>query len=141
MKANGGFFYLPLAWGSDDITAIIAAKEKGIANTLTPCFQYRINSNTISNTGNTDIKLRSIVLEQEWMDTFLEQAPIERMDNQFYQCIKLQFHRHYDKKKGLTIASDLRSKSVFRVFKWLFNRSKYALSARVIVYSVIESRK
>ena len=33
LRKAGGFFKLPLAWGSDDITAVICATGNGIANT------------------------------------------------------------------------------------------------------------
>lgn len=29
LKEMGGFYFLPFAWGSDDLSAIIAAKEFG----------------------------------------------------------------------------------------------------------------
>lgn len=52
---NGGFYKLPLAWGSDDLSAVIAAKD-GIANTSKVVFLYRDNQLTISNNGNTRLK-------------------------------------------------------------------------------------
>lgn len=50
---NGGFYYLPLAWGSDDISAVMAARESGVANTNALCFLYRKNCQTISMGGGT----------------------------------------------------------------------------------------
>lgn len=52
---DGGFYKLPLAWGSDDLSAVIAAKD-GIANTSKVVFLYRDNLLTISNNGNTRLK-------------------------------------------------------------------------------------
>lgn len=60
LVSNGGFYKLPLAWASDDITAYTAAKKNGIANMQVPGFQYRVNSQTISSTGNVTLKLQAI---------------------------------------------------------------------------------
>lgn len=47
-----GYVNMPMAWGSDDLTAYTIAKNKGVANTQIPVFQYRISSLTISNSGH-----------------------------------------------------------------------------------------
>lgn len=47
-----GYVNMPMAWGSDDLTAYTIAKNKGVANTQIPAFQYRISSLTISNSGH-----------------------------------------------------------------------------------------
>lgn len=55
LLANGGFYKLPLAWGSDDLSAVMAAGD-GIANTSAIVFLYRDNQLTITNTGNARVK-------------------------------------------------------------------------------------
>ena len=50
LKASGGYHKLPLAWGSDDLTAVRAAKVHGIANSNVLGFEYRVSPITISNT-------------------------------------------------------------------------------------------
>ena len=55
---NGGFYKLPLAWASDDITAYIAAQNTGIANMQVPGFQYRVNSLTVFTTDYYSIFYR-----------------------------------------------------------------------------------
>ena len=44
LMSVGGFYDIPLAWASDDVTAVRAALEKGIANTKEPGFLYRRNT-------------------------------------------------------------------------------------------------
>lgn len=68
---HGGFYKLPLAWGSDDISALIGASKNGVANTQIPVFQYRINSQTISNTGDISVKMNAILLTYKWENDFL----------------------------------------------------------------------
>lgn len=48
LRANGGWYNLPLAWGSDNMSAFIAAKSHGVANTYEPGFCFRRNSQHIS---------------------------------------------------------------------------------------------
>lgn len=74
---NGGFYKLPLAWASDDLSAYIAAQKNGIANMQVPGFQYRINSKTITNTSNAEIKLEAINMEEQWYRGFLAKEPKE----------------------------------------------------------------
>lgn len=52
LEKINGYVNMPMAWGSDDLTAYTMAKNKGVANTQIPVFQYRISSLTISNSGH-----------------------------------------------------------------------------------------
>ena len=74
LKAAGGYYKLPLAWGSDDITAVLAAKEKGIANTQAFVFQYRDNIKTISNSPQyAKKKIEASMTQYEWFTRFLDE--------------------------------------------------------------------
>lgn len=74
LKETGGYYKMPLAWGSDDITALIAAKEKGIANTEAFCFQYRENRETITSSAeNAKIKMEAFVAQHRWYSSFLDE--------------------------------------------------------------------
>ena len=141
LRKNGGFYKLPLAWASDDISAVIAARHKGIANTHRIGFCYRKNSFTISKTGNVDIKMKSIQEEEEWYEKFLIIEPTDLVDKMFWQCIKKMKPLFFEKKRGLTIADDLKAHSIFRVFYWLKRMKTYNLNSRIIMYSIIQSRK
>lgn len=55
LLAHGGFFDLPLAWGSDDATAVMLS-ENGVCNTSSICFSFRNSGINISTTG--DLKAR-----------------------------------------------------------------------------------
>lgn len=141
LKQNGGFYKLPLAWGADDISAIIAAKLFGIANTQKPCFCYRSNSLTISNTGNSVIKMRAIMEEEKWYKSFLEEKPTTELDMKYWKCINDILPHVFMKKKGLTIAKALKGNSLFRLIYWIKNRKKYDLTARILIYSLVQSFK
>ena len=95
LKSIGGYHKMPLAWGSDDITAVIAAEEKGIANTQSFCFQYRINQFTISrSTKNTKLKIQAILMQKEWYSRLLEKQATKKLSS-----IDLNYLRTIDNKQ------------------------------------------
>ena len=54
-----GFVKMPMAWGSDDLTAYALAQNNGVANTQMPVFQYRVSSLTITNSGKYREKVKT----------------------------------------------------------------------------------
>ena len=140
LRSIGGFYFLPLAWASDDISSFLCS-DNGVANTNMPTFLYRVNQYTISKTGNTDIKLDAINKEQDWYesyfgaykaDSFIEQLELNE--------IKRNLSRSFIKKRGRTVGSKL-SESLFSIFKWIYYRKKYRLGSKVFILSLIEYLK
>ena len=80
LKARGGFYYLPLAWGSDDISAVEASVAHGIANTQEVVFLYRQNRFTISNSKHTLSKIIAVGREAKWKRHFLQQPMTDHQD-------------------------------------------------------------
>lgn len=72
LRAEGGYYKLPLAWGSDDVTAVRAASLKGIANTQLPIFEYRQNSRTITSSKYGRMKANATRLAFQWFDSFIK---------------------------------------------------------------------
>ncbi|MCD8298084.1 MAG: glycosyltransferase [Prevotella sp.] len=131
LKKNGGFYKLPLAWGSDDISAYIAAKDTGIANMQVPGFQYRVNSHTISRTGNVDIKLLAINKEEQWYNEFLSVEPDENVDavaHIFWQMLKQEMPISMKRKRYGLIVGDIAENGFSRFFHWLSHKSICRLS-------------
>ncbi len=143
LRNNGGFFKLPLAWASDDITALIAAQNKGIANTQVPTFQYRINRYTISNTGNTEIKLQAVLQSKEWYRQFLSKKPNNDLDVKFWTLLCEMFEKHFDYMLRGPIAQDIKGKSLFRLFYWYKRRKQYKLNSFIfkrLIKDALEER-
>lgn len=128
LRGNGGFFKLPLAWASDDISSLIAAQYGGIANTQVPTFQYRENRYTISKTGNTEIKLQAVLLSKEWYRQFLTNKPNGDVDGKFWILLCEMFEKHFDYMLRGPIAQDINGKSLFRLIHWFKCRKKYNLN-------------
>lgn len=66
LKDYGGYYKLPFAWASDDISAARAALKGGVANMQVLGFQYRNSPATISNNKNYEIKLEAALAERDW---------------------------------------------------------------------------
>ena len=76
LRKTGGYFKQPLAWASDDITAVRAAEEGGgIANTQKMCFLYRENRMSISSNKNNGLKLDAKARERQWFVDFFLRHP------------------------------------------------------------------
>lgn len=139
---NGGFYKLPLGWGSDDISAIIGAMKNGIVNTQKVVFQYRINMKTISNNvNNIIIKLSAIDLEYEWKRHFLANTTCDTKDYMYKKQLQNNLEKWRDKKKIYQISLDLKNKAFIRLFYWLNIRHKYNLNIKQIIFAFILSYK
>lgn len=66
LNTCGGYYPLPYAWGSDDITVFRAMLPTGIANTQEPCFQYRENVYSISLSHNHEEKVSAFIMLKQW---------------------------------------------------------------------------
>lgn len=75
LRQVGGYFKQPLAWSSDDITAVRAAEDGGIANTQIACFLYRENSSSITSSRQNGLKLDAKARERQWFMDFFKRHP------------------------------------------------------------------
>lgn len=134
LRNNGGFYKLPLAWASDDISSYIAAMENGIAHTNNPVFMYRANSQTISSTGNIHLKMDAILGEESWLQKFIEADAVSFTDNIIKENITSELRLFIQKKKLRTIYSS--GDNPVRMFlKWHKSKQKYRLSTAEILYA------
>lgn len=139
LKQKGGFYKLPLAWASDDITSFILASEKGIVNSQVPLFQYRVNSNTISNTGNIEEKMNAIELEKKWYADFLSYETMNTMDMKYRKMLLSENNIFFIKKKIFRIKIDLLNNPFFRLSFWIKNKKKFGVSYGMIMKGLIEA--
>lgn len=138
LKEQGGFFKLPLAWSSDDISAVRqAAVGGGIANSNMVLFKYRINRFSITSSGSIPIKLDAIKLEEEWYEFFLNKYSIKgEYEGKYLQYLKTMKKAFFLKKRLNIIVSDV-SVHLSRFFFWLKNRKKYGLSFKMVGYVLL----
>ncbi|GAB4031181.1 glycosyltransferase family 2 protein [Spirosoma jeollabukense] len=141
LKKDGGFFKLPLAWASDDITSYIAAEHNGIAHTNKPVFMYRQNSYTISTTGNVMLKMDAILEEEKWLDLFVKKEPQDHVSKLVNHNIRHEIKKFIQKKKIRTIYSSINHKNIFSYLKWFGVKNKYRLSTEELIYALLLSLK
>lgn len=141
LQKNGGFYKLPMAWGSDDITVVRAAINKGVANTQTICFQYRVTRNTISNTGNCRTKIYAILLERSWYRKLFDEIlnkPQSPSDKTFFSCIQTSMPNYYRKKISSTIASDI-CQHPTHFIGWLRKSDELEISKLIVSYCALQA--
>lgn len=90
LLAKGGFYYLPYAWGSDDISALQVAQEHGVVNTQDVVFAYRDNAGSITRHAHVAGKIKAILLEARWQRKFLRRPTSTPQD----ECYRVQLKRH-----------------------------------------------
>lgn len=130
LKEAGGYYKLPLAWGSDDITAVRAARNGGIANTIEPIFQYRQNSQTITSSKNARIKLDATLKQYEWFDTFLKEyssMSLSSTDREMLDTIQSIRKGYYYRSLGKNCSDDLNG-NPFRIPFWYRSLKRFHFS-------------
>lgn len=140
---NGGFVFFPLAWNSDDMTVFLAAKEKGIANTNTPVFNYRVNSSSISMSSYTQVKMECNKMYEGDVYHLLEcTQPYDDTDSLYEIMIKSALPNLFIKKTVHLLSLDFRNIGCWRTIKVFMSlKNKYHLPFWVIILSFIESLK
>ena len=129
LNAFGGYYPLPYAWGSDDITLFRAALPSGIANVSRTGFQYRENQYSISLAHNDAEKVATVLLQREWYQkAFAELIPqgvfpktdIQNALNSMNGFVRGLIIGH--------IKRDLKQGGVHKYWYWLWNYPKQVLS-------------
>lgn len=138
---RGGFYDLPFAWGSDDISAVMAATDHGIANTEKVCFQYRKNRFSISADTNNRRKADALIMQWRWYKAYFEGYKTStNRDALTLRLLKDMMPTHFMFHINDMMRKDLRiGKS--HVFYWLSNRKHYNTTIRNILIQLAKSLK
>ena len=97
LRHVGGFYYIPYAWGADDITSYVVAGQKGIANAQEFGFRYRESRHTISRDRELALeKINSARLCGEWYKSFLSMPPSDPANDPTWKslCSELDSFMH-----------------------------------------------
>lgn len=137
LREIGGFYKLPFAWGSDDITAYMCGCPNGVGNINEPTFCYRVNRYTISNSGNEEKKLKALMLVDKWIEDFtLTQNPMTELQKfEINQIIRLR-PKALSNMQSFVIENSIRRNGM-NVLKWLLVRRKYALSVKTVIKTTL----
>lgn len=139
LRRQGGFYKLPLAWGTDDITAFIASARLGVAHTNKPVFEYRSNRLSITSTGNDLHKMMADLQYASWFSNFLGTNPPHDSDSVIYTHLLREKEQYMHRKKLYTMMLSMRSNRVEKAQMWLKQRHKFSLSLKDIAVSLAKS--
>lgn len=124
LKENGGYVDVPMAWGSDDLTAYAAAQDNGVANSQIPMFQYRINSQTISKRGNASVKLKALRMTFHQLHQILSKECNDDLKEKYrLSCLKI-IDSKLEERATNTIMTDMLSRGKIKGLAWWFVHRK-----------------
>lgn len=140
LKEKGGYVDIPMAWGSDDLTAYNAALGKGVANSQVPMFQYRVNSQTISNSGNTLIKFNSMMSTYKKIKELLELKSNDDLDEKYRLTCKAKIDDKIRTVKTSAVQKDMVSIGKIKGLAWwMSNSSSFNIRKSEIIKAFIKS--
>lgn len=139
LRSKGGFYKLPAAWGSDDISATMAAQQYGIANTHHIVFKYRSNPYSISSSGSIGVKMVALKDEELWYHNFLKEYNCSNDNDVLFKTIILkEIKKYYSKKRLRMIADDLMTEPL-HILRWLKTAEQLGLTKSMVLYALIMS--
>lgn len=134
LNSCGGYYPLPFAWGSDDITIFRAMLPEGIANTRKTCFQYRENIYSISLSHHHEEKVTAMMMLKQWhqkaLDNLLTQG---HYSHETIQNATEAMNRFVKGQASYQISCDIKQGGIRRFCFWLRNNTKGILSKYDIV--------
>lgn len=138
----GGFVKLPMAWGSDDLSAFMMAQERGVANTQVPVFQYRVNSQTISNSGHFREKAKTQMIVFDRLEEIIKREMLYNDEKE--ETFRISVQRKISLYRLLSvqnyIKSDMRAAgSLGTLGWWLKNASDYGISKSDVIKAMVKS--
>jgi glycosyltransferase involved in cell wall biosynthesis len=140
LKERGGFYDLPLAWGSDDITAFVAAAEKGIAHSHRAVFKYRSHGLSISTTSSNGLhKLKADAGYADWLRKFLEKRPDHLRDDTVYQHLVQKQDEYMQSRRRFTMTKLLQASSRWNAWRWYRHRRELDLTVKDIAVALLKS--
>lgn len=141
LREQGGFYDLPLAWGSDDITAYIAMKDKGLAHTNKPVFNYRSNGLSITSTGNDVIKMKANAGYANWLCDFLSTVPDNAHDQVLHRHLKDNQGQYMKERRQYTMALSMRRDTWSKAFNWIKHRHEAGVGVKDILVSALKGKR
>lgn len=126
LKNLGGYVNIPMAWGSDDLTAYKAAVNHGVANSQIPMFQYRENHPTISSNGNMLVKFDAMLKSFEKIKLLLDDQTIQTtaLDIKYRQSLFRIFDETLHKNKSDMLQKIFISYGLLKSMCWWLKSSK-----------------
>lgn len=136
LKSDGGFYKLPLAWGSDDVTSFKMSFENGIAHTNAPVFNYRRSAITISSSGNLLLKKKALSSEINWIKNAMEVEPDNFRDILFRSLINGALEKYFTKKSTFEVSDYYSTKPICKSLE-IITLSETSLKVKVFAFAKV----
>ena len=138
LRNLGGFYKLPMAWGSDDISVVRqAALGGGIINSNEILFKYRDNRLSISNSGSLLKKLDAIYLEETWYEAFLNNYKLKGDSDSIFYHLIIDMKDVWFLKQKLNTIIDVIAQTPSRFMFFFVNKQKFGLNIKLLLYVLI----
>ena len=139
LKKRGGFYSLPYACFSDDLSIYMAAKENGIRNINELGFMYRANSLTITNNQNLRETIVGVEIALAHMNTYLERKTESYLD-EVHRVLSLNLLPNYASKLYWhCIYNDIKHAPINGFIYWIGKRKKYGIKATKLMITAFKS--
>lgn len=138
LKKKGGFYKLPLAWGSDFITAFMMSGDKGIAYTYKSILKYRTSEYNISSTGSLDLKRLASIQYEHWIKTFLENVPNDEEDKIVYPVLLKEEKECARKRRMIYITHKIKFQGVTGLLQVFLHRKLYAITLKDFINAITD---
>lgn len=139
LRNIGGFFNLPLAWGSDYVTWFLLSKGGGKVYCEKPLCFWRISDINISAVGNVPQRIEAINRYQKWLTIFLDQyAAISPTESLIKKQCKANIGPFFNSKRTLLLQIQIEKDGVIRsFFKFLKYTKIFQMKAPKVVYYIL----
>lgn len=146
LKANNGFYNLPCAWCSDDISVFRAAAKYGCYNTSRSVFEYRVHSSTISvQQNNNRYKYIALYEARSWFINFLNHTAPQTLED---KLLKEQIREKLTPRFGGQLDKHLYNDILFHPIRnglfWIRHRDQFQIpliKIRSIYFRIFSSMR
>lgn len=139
LRAAGGYYWLPLAWGSDDLTAYVMTAGKGIANTHSVAFLYRENPWSISSASHTDLKLTAYTKTFAWISQYLDGYSPATLEEQLTRDSIRSNLPTYQRDFQAAILCQCFRHNPWKCFGYMLRRRRFEVSVTTILKALFSS--
>jgi glycosyltransferase involved in cell wall biosynthesis len=141
LKDIGGFYDLPLAWGSDDLTWFSIALRGGVAFTPRILLHWRRSKLNISGAGGIEPRLQALDRYAGWIESFLETySPVNESEKEILAKMREASSQWSRRAKDSLFFAEARGYSrLSRLTQFVRLRKRYGLSPKGLIKSMWRS--
>jgi glycosyltransferase involved in cell wall biosynthesis len=130
LRSIGGFYDLPLAWGSDDITWYKLAKDKGVIFSSEVLSNWRWSDINISSVGDIEQRIKASTRYYDYLESFIKSIIPSEKNECIYKDIVRSIPHKKNKSIENLIQNNLKNLSFFKLVQY---KIRFKLSLFIIL--------